>query len=175
MKCIQIYYFSGTGNTAYAIYKLARELEVLGNHVRVNSCEEEENMSEDFDMLGIAFPIHSSYTPKIFKEFLVRLPKVKNVPLFGIVTSGYMAGDVLSYEGRELYKKGYRPFLYRNIIIGNNLHLPMLSPLKVTQREVLEKRLPKIDTCIKEIAEKVDSQKQDLRGNKIFGRVFGIL
>ena len=82
MRKIQIYYFSGTGNTAFIVNKVAKGLKLLGYEVNVTSCEEYKNINDDFDILGIAFPIHSSYAPKLFSEFLDKLPKVDSIPLF---------------------------------------------------------------------------------------------
>jgi Pyruvate/2-oxoacid:ferredoxin oxidoreductase delta subunit/protein involved in ribonucleotide reduction len=174
MRKIQIYYFSGTGNTKFIVEKIADKLRLLGNEVNTNSCEEEIDSSYEFDMLGIAFPIHTSRAPKIFSEFVHRIPEGKGVPLFGIVTSGYMAGDVLAYEGKKLEVKGYSPFLYRNIVVGNNLHLPILCPLKVTKKLTLDKRVRKINLQIDDIAIKINSRRKDIRGNGISGKIFGI-
>ncbi|NMM63060.1 4Fe-4S binding protein [Clostridium sp. P21] len=175
MSRIQIYYFSGTGNTAFIVNKIAEKLRLSGNEVNLSSCEECKSIDHDFDVLGIAFPIHSSYAPKVFSSFLDKLPNKNATPLFGIVTSGYMAGDVLSFEGKRLERKGYIPFLYRNIIVGNNLHLPILCPLKVTKKQEINKRLIKIDNQIEDIVKKIDNRSKDMRGNDLFGRLFGVL
>ena len=174
MSRIQIYYFSGTGNTAFIVNKIAEELRVLGNEVNVNSCEEHKNIKCDFDMLGIAFPIHSSYAPKVFSNFLDKIPKNDGAYLFGIVTSGYVAGDVLAFEGKKLERKGYLPFLYRNIIIGNNLHLPILCPLKVTKKQKIDKRLIRIESQINDIVLKINNRTKDIRGNNLLGILFGV-
>ncbi|WP_346938417.1 EFR1 family ferrodoxin [uncultured Clostridium sp.] len=175
MSKIQIYYFSGTGNTKFIVNKVAEKLRLLGNEVNVSSCEEYKNINDDFDILGIAFPIHASYAPKVFSEFLDKLPKKDGIPLFGIVTSGYMAGDVLAFEGKKLEMKGYSPFLYRNIIVGNNLHLPILCPLKVTKKQKIDKKLIRIDKKIDDIVTKINNRTKDIRGNDLLGRLFGVL
>lgn len=175
MSRIQIYYFSGTGNTALIVNKVSEGLRLLGNEVKANSCEEHKNINDDFDVLGIIFPIHSSYAPQVFSSFLDKLPNNEGTPLFGIVTSGYMAGDVLAFEGEKLEMKGYLPFLYRNIIVGNNLHLPIFCPLKVTKKQRIDKRLIIIESQIDDIVIKINNRTKDIRGNNLLGRVFGIL
>lgn len=70
MKKIQIYYFSGTGNTAFVVKKLTKELESFGNAINVNSCESVDIIDKNMDIIGIVFPIHSSYAPKVFLELL---------------------------------------------------------------------------------------------------------
>lgn len=175
MSKIQIYYFSGTGNTFYVLDRLAKRLRELGNTVNFTSCERVEKIDYECDIVGIAFPIHTSTAPKIFSEFLKKMPVVDNKPLFGIVTSGYMAGDVLKYETQCLIEKGYKPFLLRNIVIANNLHLPFLCPLKVTKQKVIDKRLIKIDKKISKIAINIDNKTIDIRGNNIIDIMFGVL
>lgn len=175
MSKIQIYYFSGTGNTFLVVEKLAKYLRKLGNVVNFTSCEKVERIESDCDIIGIAYPIHTSTAPKIFSEFLEKMPIVDNKPLFGIVTSGYMAGDVLNYESKILIQKGYNPFLFRNIVVANNLHLPFLCPLKVTKQSVINKRLIKIERKINKIAIDINNKNLDIRGNNILGNLFGYL
>lgn len=175
MNKIQIYYFSGTGNTFRVLNKLSKHLTDLSYRVTLTSCEKVEDIDVSCDILGIAYPVHSSIAPRIFREFINRFPNVNKKPLFGIITSGYMAGDVLSYESKKLRKKGYVPFLFRNIVVANNLHLPLLCPLKVTKQEVVEKRLIRIDKQVKDIAIKIDKKTKDIRGNNVVGKVFGML
>lgn len=184
---IQIYYFSGTGNTAFVINKVAEGLRVLGNSVDIKSCEENIIINKDFDILGIAFPIHSSFAPRVFLEFLDKLPKGENTPFFGVVTSGYMAGDVLKTVERKLKEKGYIPVLYRNIVVGNNLHLPVLCPLKVTKSHKLDARLDRINNSVEEIVKRIDylckrknikiflRKDTSLRCTSIVGVTFGVI
>ncbi len=174
MSKIQIYYFSGTGNTFLVIDKLAKCLRELGHTVEATSCEKTEIIDVSCDILGIAYPIHSSVAPKIFSEFIDKLPNENNKPLFGVVTSGYMAGDVLSYESKSIIKKGYKPILFRNIVVANNLHLPILCPLKVTKQQTIRKRLKRIDYQVKDIAMKIDKGIIDIRGNGSIGKIFGV-
>lgn len=175
MSKIQIYYFSGTGNTFFVVDRLAKYLRGLGNIVNYTSCEKVERIECDYDILGIAHPIHTSTAPKIFSEFLKKIPTAADKPLFGIVTSGFMAGDVLNYESKSLIQKGYKPFLFRNIVVANNLHLPFLCPLKITKKKVIDKRLIKIEKKINKIAIKINNRNTDIRGNNFVGKLFGAL
>ena len=91
----ELYHFSGTGNTYFVAQKLKNHLEELGNSVAMFSCENVQEIDMDCDMVGIVFPIHA---PVIFSQFLDRFPQQTHTPLFGIITSGYVAGDMLDYE-----------------------------------------------------------------------------
>ena len=74
---VDVYYFSGTGNTAWVVQRLAERLTDLGDEVTAWSCEELAGSSVDpaaCDVMGIAFPIHASLVPAAFREFLDPLP-----------------------------------------------------------------------------------------------------
>ena len=175
MSKINIYYFSGTGNTDFVVQKLKIHLEKLDNMVAIFSCENVQEITMDCDIVGIAFPIHTSHAPEIFSQFLDKFPQQTNMPLFGVVTSGYMAGDVLDYETKKLKQKGYKPFLLRNIVVANNMHLPYVCPLEVTPNKIIEKRLDKIEKKIVDISMKINNYIKDIRGNNLCGKIFGIL
>lgn len=174
---INIYYFSGTGNTAWVVKCLSDKLKNLGNEVSYLSCEEVKSSTIDLDridMVGIVFPIHSSFPPRIFQEFLLSLPSAKKIPLFAIATAGYTAGDVAWYSVQELKSKGYEPFLFSNIIMGNNLHLPRISPLPVTTATKMKERLKKAELKITKLSELINSKKIHREGVSILGRLLGI-
>ncbi len=174
MKKIKIIYFSGTGNTSYVVRHIAKELVKFGNKVEIVSCENTTTISDDFDVLGIAFPIYTSKAPIIFEGLLDNLPKVNNKPLFGIVTSGYMAGDVLHFYHQKLLSLGYAPLLYENFVVGNNLHLPYLSPLKVLSEDRAIKKREKLLVQVKEVSEKINENISSLKGSDIFSVMFGL-
>ncbi len=175
---ICIFYFSGTGNTAWAVNKLAEKLNLLNYEVKVISCESQPNISEEIDIcdiLGIAFPIHSSYAPSPFQDFIEKLPKSIDKPLIALTTAGYTAGDVLWYTLKPLKNKGYIPMVFSNIIIGNNMHLPKLSPLPVTKSHKLHKKLEKAERKIDKMAYYITKDILHIEGINLFGRILGIL
>ena len=129
---IDIYYFSGTGNTAWAVHRLAERLTGLGDEVTIASCEQVAASEVDpasCDVMGIAFPVHASFAPPIFRDFLRDLPPDNGKPLFAVTTAGYAAGDTAWYAVRPLREKGYEPFLMDNVLMGNNLYMPGLPAL----------------------------------------------
>ncbi len=174
MKKIKIFYFSGTGNTYYIINRLAKQLISYGNIVDIVSCESNDTDVSEYDMVGIAFPIHTSKAPVTMERFLENIAS-NDIPLFGIVTSGYMAGDVLYHYHKKFIALGYKPFLYQNFVVGNNLHLPYLSPLKVLNEKIKPKRIIKLQKSIIYTANNIDQEIVSLKGKDIFSKVFGII
>lgn len=175
---ICIFYFSGTGNTAWAVHKLAEKLSALDYEIKLISCEDEIDLSSEVeccDIVGFAFPIHSSFAPKLFQGLLNKLPKCKDKPLIALTTAGYMAGDVLWYTLKSLKSRGYVPIVFSNIIIGNNMHLPVLCPLPVTKPNNLLKKLTKAERKIDKMVNHIEKDKLHIEGTNPVGRLFGII
>jgi flavodoxin len=81
MTKLGIVYFSGTGNTAWVAQRLAEQLRVLGDATTAFSCEETPTAQLDvaaWDVLGIAFPVHSSFAAPVFRDYLEQLPPADN-------------------------------------------------------------------------------------------------
>lgn len=179
ISCIRvtIFYFSGTGNTAWAVNKLADKLRRLNYKVKLISCEDEFDISleiDSCDIVGFAFPIHSSFAPLLFQDFLKKLPKCTGKPIIALATAAYIAGDVLWYTLKKLQNRGYIPLTFSNIVIGNNMHLPILSPVPVTKPDKLLKKLEKADKKIDKIVYYITKRMTHIEGTNIFGRLFGM-
>ncbi len=174
---ISFFYFSGTGNTEWAVKYLCQCLEAGGCSAEAISIEETlqvEEIIRKSDMIGIGFPIHSSFTPKIVESFINDMPNVSVMPLIGLSTAGYVAGDVLKYNLQPLIEKGYSPKIYTNIILGNNMHLPKLSPLRVTGDKSLQKKMLKAKVRLEDTAQRILLNKTKYDGNGVAGWLFGI-
>ncbi|MEW6233713.1 MAG: EFR1 family ferrodoxin, partial [Chloroflexota bacterium] len=177
MTKINIYYFSGTGNTAWVVRRLAERLIGLGDEVTTTSCEQVDPSAVNpatCDVMGIAFPIHSSFVPPIFRDFLQELPPGAGKPLFAVTTAGYWAGDMAWYGVKPLEAKGYQPFLLSNVLMGNNLHLPVLSPLPVTRSEKMVRRLEIASRKVDRLANFIHQRKPHVEGIDPLGRLLGI-
>ncbi len=174
---IHIIYFSGTGNTAWVVKKLKERLSTLGDEVTATSCEDitpDATMLAACDILGLAFPTHSSFAPVVFRDFIQNLPPAQGMPLFALTTAGYWAGDTTWHTVKPLRAKGYRPFLLGNIIMGNNLHLPLLSPLPVSAPKQMSRRRERAEHKIAQLAAWIHQQKPHRDGLDPFGRLLGI-
>lgn len=115
MKKILICYFSGTGNTKKVVMRAKEEFEKLGNEAVLYSIDEgkfEYDLNE-FDSLGIAYPIHAFNAPSIVIDFAKKLPKLKlknkkeKKQLFVIKTSGepLALNNISSYKIKSILKK----------------------------------------------------------------------
>ncbi len=174
---IVIYFFSGTGNTAWVVRRLAEQLRALGDEVEAHSCEKVQAADLDpaaWDMLGVAFPVHASFAPQLVRDFLRDLPPGEGTPLFAITTAGYAAGDTAWYAVRPLREKGYEPFLMSNVLIGNNLYIPGL-PVLLPSPDEMKPRLAKAEKKIVHLAECIHRRERLVEGTGPAGRLLGIV
>jgi ferredoxin len=169
---INICFFSGTGNTAWVVQELVRHLCDLGDVAQAFSCEEvvpQNKRLQDGDMLGIAFPVHGSWAPANFRAFLGGLPSGDGLPLFALACAGYAGGDAAWYAARPLAARGYRPFLYANVFMPNNLLYP------VPGRDQVAKILDKAGLKIAHLASLIHARRRHTEGVHPWGWLIGIL
>ncbi|MBD5131061.1 MAG: 4Fe-4S ferredoxin [Clostridiales bacterium] len=118
MNKILIYYFSGTGNTKKIAdeYKSALEARECDVTLRALSyCEKPETTdANEFDRIGIGYPIHGFNAPKIILDLCKALPKRDRKkpfkPVFIFKTSGepVRMSDVSSLKTIKLLnRRGY--------------------------------------------------------------------
>jgi len=176
MKII-IAYFSGTGNTAWVAQCLAEHLEGLGDTVRAVSCEDvpaaHVNPAE-WDMLGLAFPVHASFAPRVFREYVQELASGEGTPLFAVTSAGYWAGDTAWYAAKSLAEKGYRLFLYGNVLMPNNFSIPRVDVLPVTPPDKVGAYLEKARKKIAVLAKRIHQREPYREGTGVFGRLGGV-
>lgn len=174
---IAIYYFSGTGNTAWVVGKLAETLRRLGDTVTLASCEDVAAESVDpgaWDKLGLVFPTHSSFAPRPFREFMRDLPPGNATPLFAIASAGYWAGDTAWYAVQPLRARGYAPFLFGSVIVSNNFYIPPMDFLPVTPPERMPRKLAKAARKIDRLAQWIHDGAPHTEGTDVFGRLLGL-
>lgn len=126
MKEACVFLFSGTGMTKYVIDKIQSELENQKVFVDIYYIESTmiQNVSfNDYDILGIAYPVHSFNAPKIVINFANRLPKMKTLNTFIISTAG--EHNSLNFSSSKLLinilrKKGFDVFYDKQFIMPSN-------------------------------------------------------
>ena len=174
---IDVYYFSGTGNTAWVVRRLAEHLTELGDAVVVTSCENLAAVDVDptaCDVMGIAFPVHASFAPSLVRDFVAELPPAVGKPLFAVTTAGYAAGDTAWYAAKPLHAKGYEPFVLTNVLVANNLRLPVLSPLPIPSSEEMAGKLERASKKIARLAGWIHRREHHVEGAGLFGRLMGV-
>ena len=143
-------YFSGTGNSKYAVELFCREYQ---NETPVFSIEDREAIAaiSKEDMLVIGYPVQYSTVPKILRDFVSEHKELwKNKRVFVIATMGLFSGDGSGILGRLLQKYGAE-------VVGG-LHLKM--PDSIGDEKALKRPLDKNRELVREAEQKIkDSVK----------------
>ena len=128
MNQIKIYYFSGTGNTAFVAKHLKKALEAHVKQVDLINVEGitrpiDSAEFKETDIIGLCFPVYAFSAPAIIKSFISLLPNETNMPMFHIKTAGGAKGITQfasSGISRKLKKKGYVLTYDRTVTMGSN-------------------------------------------------------
>ncbi len=133
---IAIYYFSGTGNTKTVSYLLTEELENRGCHVDVHAIDEvlkaKDNPSlNTYDIIGFGYPVHALNAPRIFFEFIKRLPEGNQKKTFVFKSAGdpFMSGGSTALVRKALQTKGYDVCYERMFVMPANVLVRYRDPL----------------------------------------------
>ena len=165
-------YFSGTGNSRYALERFLREY----NNNSVMFSVEDENLIEQIsyhDEIIFSYPVQYSAVPKYLSDFVhsnSEMWKEKNV--FIIATMALFSGDGAGVLGRLLKQYGAK--------ITGGLHLKM--PDSITDEKVLKrshkKNIQLVKNANSKIVEAIDhikNGKHPQDGLGLFPRLAGFL
>lgn len=121
-----IFVFSGTGMTNYVVSKIKDALKSLNLLLEVHLIENTNAQDfpvQDYDIIGIAYPVHSFNAPKIVIDFAKQLPEARNTKTFII----NVAGDKSSINFASsnllmniLKKKNYDIFFNKRFVMPSN-------------------------------------------------------
>lgn len=122
-QAIDLYYFTGTGNTLLVARAMAEVFAAEGCRVRLLRIE--VSAPERVDLrhtLGLAFPVACQSTYPLVWRFVRRLPQAQGTPIFMVDTLLAFSGGIVGPLGRLLRHKGYRTIGAREITMPNNLY-----------------------------------------------------
>lgn len=134
MKKICICYFSGTGMTKYIVDKLSTEFEkyqISADCLQVEALQKGTADLSNYDLLGIAYPVHVFNAPKIIIDFANHLPKSNGLNTFIIRSMGednpvnYASSSTLI---KKLKDKGYHVFYNKIFVMPCNFIIKYEPP-----------------------------------------------
>ncbi|MCJ7790628.1 MAG: EFR1 family ferrodoxin, partial [Candidatus Atribacteria bacterium] len=105
MSKVEIYYFSGTGNSLH----LARELQKRIPETKlipIVSLLKEEVIETKGETIGFVFPIYVSSTPDPVRRFLKKIDLKPTQYIFAVTTNSGYPGKVNIYLEKLLKKRG---------------------------------------------------------------------
>lgn len=158
-------YFSGTGNSRYAVELFCGEYD---KDVKTYSIEDDNAIEavKQNDVIVFAYPVQYSTVPKILREFVSDHKELwKNKKIFVIATMGLFSGDGAGLLGRLLQKNGAE-------ILGG-LHLKM--PDSIGDVKLLKRPLEENTELVKKAEDKIKKATGLMKAGKPPKEGIGVL
>lgn len=135
---IDLYYFTGTGNTLLAAREIQRTFVERGMHCALRRIEKSDPAKVDpARTLGIGFPIAGFTTYPLVWEFVNKLPQSHGSQAFAFATMGGMAFAAMGPLKRTLSAKGYAPAGATQIAMPSNLWYKKYDQAKTAKRTAM--------------------------------------
>ncbi|MBP7563562.1 MAG: EFR1 family ferrodoxin [Candidatus Cloacimonetes bacterium] len=121
-KTVDLYYFSGTGNTYIVTKHIASLLEKNSYKVNLYCLEKANPASVNLNhSIGLAMPTAYFSTYPFVWDFINQLPRTNGTDLFMITTMAGMVGALTMQVKKIIQKKGYYPLGAEAFIMPSNL------------------------------------------------------
>ncbi|HWQ89560.1 MAG TPA: EFR1 family ferrodoxin [Desulfitobacteriaceae bacterium] len=151
---IEIYYFSGTGNSLVVARDLARRLN--GKLRSIAALRPAQRIGTAADVIGIVFPVHNVVNggvPSIVRNFLAKLESSASPYIFAVCTCGAGSGDALANIDKIIKEKGGK------LAAGFTVKMPFNCP-PFTKKEEQLKKFDKWNEKLVTVCETVAARKE---------------
>ena len=159
----KIFYFSGTGNTLYAAKKVASQIQNT-DLVPIADLDRAEDINiDDFESIGIFFPVYCFGLPGIVEKFAARLVShnQKQPYIYCLCTSGGMCGAAQLLLEDALDDRGLKLNAAFHVTMPSN-YIPLAdAPSEAKERRIIAKADKTIERYIPTI--KKHASKRPLR------------
>ncbi|HOQ79765.1 MAG TPA: EFR1 family ferrodoxin [Candidatus Cloacimonadota bacterium] len=132
-KTIDVYFFSGTGNTYLITNMIVDNLKK--NNYTVNLFNIEKAKVDDINLnhtIALAIPIAYFSTYPFIWDFIEKLPKTNGTSFFLISSFAGTAGALALQIKKAIVKKGYHPIGALNVKMPNNFAQKAVKEKKVS-------------------------------------------
>jgi len=120
-KSVDIYFFTGTGNSYLAAKKITKTLEQNGCVVNLLDLAKAEPEKTDLSKtIGIFFPVACWNTYPFVRRFIGKLPKAAGTEVFVCSTMGGSSLKAAANIGNMLASKGYSVIGTKGFVMPNN-------------------------------------------------------
>lgn len=122
MENVDLYYFSGTGNTLLVVKKMVETFK--DNGIESNLLKIEDSNPEDVNLdhtIGLGFPVAELSTYDFVWKFINALPEAQGTEIFMVDTLGGFSGGIVGPVREIVKKKGYNPIGAKEIIMPPNI------------------------------------------------------
>ncbi|MCL2334525.1 MAG: EFR1 family ferrodoxin [Endomicrobia bacterium] len=118
---VDIYFFTGTGNSYLAAKRVAKVLEQNGCGVNLLDLAKSEPEKADLSKtIGIFFPVACWNTYPLVRNFIKKLPKAAGTEVFVCSTMGGSSMKAAANIGSILSRKGYSVIASKGFVMPNN-------------------------------------------------------
>ena len=144
MSNVDIYCFSGTGNTLLICQRMKKVFDSKGSKTRLLRIENEDpkNIVTE-NIIGLAFPVAIFSTYPVVVNFIKRMPKVDGTKVFMLDTMGGLSLGLVSHIGSILKSKGYSTIGAKEFVMPDNFTPSPEKDLK--NPDVMERAFLKAD------------------------------
>jgi ferredoxin/flavodoxin len=168
-KIVDIYCFTGTGNTYLSAKKIANTLQANGYSVNVKNMTRSDPHKIDLShIIGIGFTVAFWNTFPVVKDFINNLHEGNSTEIFVFTTMGDSSLNAAANFGSILKNKGYNVIGTKGFLMPNNF-------IAVQKKE---KNILKIEKAYKEIEiftkQLIDGSAKPCKTNLFFKISFAI-
>mgnify|MGYP002859724083 CR=1 FL=1 len=114
-----IWYFSGTGNSAYIAQGMSMLLHEPVTCLNQKIRQYDLTIQQNGTYLVIVFPVYAGRIPKLLEEWLLAVP-LKRMPVYFVGTCSHIAGNIEPYLKRLAYQKQLRYMGFAPIYMPQN-------------------------------------------------------
>jgi NAD-dependent dihydropyrimidine dehydrogenase PreA subunit len=171
------FYFSGTGNTRWAVQEFSRIVIKKGHDCRLIPIEDADSLAasdlrdltQNADYIGFANPIYGGDLPPIMKRFIDRFltaitdRKGLKRPVYMINTFGYVNGFGPFCAEKLFHRTGLELVGYINIRLCNNISTPKMK-VKPIGKDQLEKRKSAARLKLSKFVDRLTAGKRYIEG-----------
>lgn len=146
-------YFSGTGNTRYAVETFLKEYDATAQAFSIEDPRAADEIEKQEEIV-LGYSVQYSNIPKMLRDFIEEHHAIwQNKKVFIIATMGLFSGDGAGMLGRLLQKYGAR--------VTGGLHLKM--PDSIGDEKALKRPLEKNRELIRKANEKISKCVEDIK------------
>jgi ferredoxin/flavodoxin len=135
MSKIEIYYFSGTGNSLHISQEIQKRIPAA-TITPLLSLLNEEIIEIKGDIIGLIFPVYLTSTPIPVREFIKRIHFKPEQYFFAVTTNCGYPGNVDYYLERLLAKRGKKLDFYYTLKMASNSPKGLQPSFRIDQNWV---------------------------------------
>ena len=158
-------YFSGTGNSRYALEMFLKELDSEAKSFAIEDINAAEQIKLH-DEIVFAYPVQYSAVPKIVRDFIEKTAELwKGKRVFVIATMAAFSGDGSGVLARLLKKHG--------AVITGGLHLAM--PDSIADEKVFKRPFEKNKANVENSVRKAQQAARDIKDGRYKKQGLGVM